>query len=358
VRQVLSAVNMTWEHQSEAREALHAIVSDPGYGTPALSNAPLMANLLKDFLPDAPRERNVLIAAAEVDLASMLQAHVASGLDLHIAARLTAASFAATTAYTPETCAWAVDQLALALGLTARPHALTEPRPQKQAQVTEEPGPAGQYGQTEESRSAGQDQPATVTRPQPQDHAQVTEDPRLPGRNGQTEESRHAGQDQPATMTEPPPPAKRRSRRGWLYAVVAIAAVVAASIAVLVASLSNPTSSSSIPLLNGSYSGTYADTALGTHGELSIFNQREDTTTGTFTSSGTFETAGGTCSIQNTDGRIAADGKMTWITNYVQSTACNAGKAYVTGQLHDGVITGSWTNANPSIHDTGTFTLS
>ena len=313
---------MTWEHQSEAREALHAIVSDPGYGTAALSNALLMTNLLKDYLPDAPRERNVLIAAAEVDLASMLQAHVASGLDLHIAARLTAASFAATTAYTSETCAWAVDQLALALGLTARPHALTEPPSQKQAQVNEEPGPVG--------------------------------------RNGQTEASRPAGQDQPATMTEPPPPppAKRRSRRGWLYAAVAIAAVVAASIAVLVASLSNPTSSSSIPLLNSSYSGTYADTALGTHGQLSIFNQREDTTTGTFTSSGTFETAGRTCSIKNTNGRITADGKMTWITNYVQSNACNAGKAYVTGQLHDGVITGSWTNANPSIHDTGTFTLS
>jgi hypothetical protein len=357
---VLSAVSMTWEHQSEAREALHAIVSDPGYGTAALSNALLMTNLLKDYLPDAPRERNVLIAAAEADLASMLQAHVASGLDLHIAARLTAASFAATTAYTSETCAWAVDQLALALGLTARPHALTEPPPQKQAQVTEEPGPAGRNGQTEESRSAGQDQPATVTRPQPQDHVQVTEESRLPGRNGQTEASRPAGQDQPATMTEPPPPppAKRRSRRGWLYAAVAIAAVVAASIAVLVASLSNPTSSSSIPLLNSSYSGTYADTALGTHGQLSMFNQREDTTTGTFTSSGTFETAGRTCSIKNTNGRITADGKMTWITNYVQSNACNAGKAYVTGQLHDGVITGSWTNANPSIHDTGTFTLS
>ena len=318
---------MTWEHQSEAREALHAIVSDPGYGTAALSNAPLMANLLKDYLPDAPRERNVLIAAAEVDLASMLQAHVASGLDLHIAARLTAASFAATTAYTPETCAWAVDQLALALGLTARPHALTEPRPQKQAQVTEEPGPVGRNGQTEASRPAGQDQPATVTEPPP---------------------------PQP-----PPPPAKRRSRRGWLYAAMAIAAVVAASIAVLVASLSNPTSSSSsIPLLNSSYSGTYTDTTLGTHGQLSIFNQREDTTTGTFTSSGTIEEHGGTCSIQNTDGRITADGKMTWITNYEQSNACNAGKAYATGQLHDGVITGSWTNADPSIHDTGTFTLS
>jgi hypothetical protein len=365
VRQVLSAASMTWEHESEAREALRAIVSHPGYGNAALSNAPLMANLLKDYLPDAPRERNVLIAAAEADLASMLQAHVASGLDLHIAARLTAASFAATTAYTPETCAWAVDELALALGLTARPHALTEPQPQKQAQVTEEPGPLGRNGQTEASRPAGQDQPATVTVPRSQDHAQVTEEPGLPGRNGQIEASRPAGQDQPATVTEPPPPqpppppARRRSRKRWLYAAMAIAAVVAASIAVLVTSLSSPTSSSSsIPLLNSSYSGTYTDTTLKMSGKLTMSNTREDTTTGTFTSDGTIKTSGGTCFIHNTNGRITADGKMTWITDYEQGKLCITGKAYVTAQLHNGVITGSWTHADPSIHDTGTFTLS
>jgi hypothetical protein len=324
---VLSAASMTWEHESEAREALHAIISHPGYGNAALSNAPLMANLLKDYLPDAPRERSVLIAAAEADLASMLQAHVASGLDPPTAARLTTASFAKTTAYTPETCAWAVDELALALGLTARPHTLDEPRPEEHAPVTEELG--------------------------------------LPGRNGQAEVTRTTGQDQPAPMTEPPPseppppPARRRSRKRWLYAAMAIAAVVAASIAVLVTSLSNPTSSSSsIPLLNSSYSGTYTDTTLRISDELTISNTHEDTTTGTFTSDGTIKTSGGTCFIHNTNGRITADGKMTWVTNYEHGNACIPGKANVTAQLHNGVITGSWTHADPSIHDTGTFTLS
>lgn len=149
----------------------------------------------------------------------------------------------------------------------------------------------------------------------------------------------------------------------WMIAIIGgtIAAILAAAaIGVwkgIISSSPRP-SSSSIPLLNSSYSGTYTDTSLGTHGQLTIFNQREDTTTGTFTSSGTIETARGACSIQNTNGQITADGKMTWITNYEQSNACNAGKAYATGQLHDGVITGSWTNADPSIHDTGTFTLS
>ena len=149
----------------------------------------------------------------------------------------------------------------------------------------------------------------------------------------------------------------------WMVAIIGgtIAAILAAAaIGVwkgIVSSSSTP-SSSSIPLLNNSYVGPYADTTQGTHGQLAITNTRENTATGTFTSSGTIETPGGTCSIQNTNGQITADGKMTWTTNYEQSSACNAGKAYATGQLHDGVITGSWTNADPSTHDTGTFTLS
>ena len=117
-------------------------------------------------------------------------------------------------------------------------------------------------------------------------------------------------------------------------------------------------SSSSIPLLHSSYNGTYIDTTHGTHGQINISNMSENTSTGTFISSGTFETAGGTCFVQNTNGLITADGKMTWVVNYEQSDACSAGKAYATGQLNDGVITGSWTNADPSIQDTGTFTLS
>jgi len=117
-------------------------------------------------------------------------------------------------------------------------------------------------------------------------------------------------------------------------------------------------SSSSIPPLHRSYSGTYTDTILRAQGRLTMSDVSENTTTGTFTASGTIETAGGTCFIQNTNGLITADGKMTWVVTYEQSTACNVGAANVTGQLNDGVITGAWTNADPSIQDTGTFTLS
>jgi len=117
-------------------------------------------------------------------------------------------------------------------------------------------------------------------------------------------------------------------------------------------------SSSSIPFLYRSYSGTYTDTTLGKSGQLTMSDVSENTSTGTFTASGTIETPGGTCFIQNTNGLITAEGKMTWVVTYEQSTACNAGAANVTGQLTDGVITGTWTNADPSIQDTGTFTLS
>jgi hypothetical protein len=48
--------SVPWDAQGEAHAALRAIVADPRYGPPALSNAQIMTNLLKDMLPDAPRE--------------------------------------------------------------------------------------------------------------------------------------------------------------------------------------------------------------------------------------------------------------------------------------------------------------
>jgi hypothetical protein len=59
----------SWEHQREVRDALQTIVSDPQLGVAALSSAQTMSNLLKDLLPDAPRETSVLVAAAEAGLA-------------------------------------------------------------------------------------------------------------------------------------------------------------------------------------------------------------------------------------------------------------------------------------------------
>ena len=110
--------DMSWEHASQARAALNAIVTDPDHGVAALSNAQTMSNLLKDYLPDAPREKSILVAAAEAGLADTLRDHVAQGMDPNTAIRLTASSFSSSTPFTPEACNWVTDEIAVALGIS------------------------------------------------------------------------------------------------------------------------------------------------------------------------------------------------------------------------------------------------
>jgi len=109
---------MAWEHAAEARAALNAIVTDPDHGVDALSSPRTMSNLLKDLLPDAPREKNLLVAAAEAGLADSLREHVAQGMDSGTAIRLTASSFSARTPLTPDACNWVTGEIALALGIS------------------------------------------------------------------------------------------------------------------------------------------------------------------------------------------------------------------------------------------------
>ena len=106
-----------WGEGDEAQQALRAIVSNPVYGVPALSNAPIMANLLKDLLPDAPREAGLLIAAAGAGLADKLRDHVSQGVDARTAISLSASSLGLVTAYAPEVCEWVSAEFAVALGL-------------------------------------------------------------------------------------------------------------------------------------------------------------------------------------------------------------------------------------------------
>src|SRR5215471_963521 len=107
-----------WENAEQARAALTSIVSDPEYGAAALSSPRTMSNLLKDLLPDAPREKTVLVAAAEAGLAETLRDHVAQGVDSDTAVRLTASTFSSSTSFTPEACSWVASELAVALGIS------------------------------------------------------------------------------------------------------------------------------------------------------------------------------------------------------------------------------------------------
>ncbi len=111
--------SMPWDAQGEAHAALRTIVDDSRYGPATLSNAQTMTNLLKDMLPDAPRESSVLVAASDVGVPGILQAHISNGMDLATASRLAAGSFENQTALTPEACNWAVGAFASALRLDA-----------------------------------------------------------------------------------------------------------------------------------------------------------------------------------------------------------------------------------------------
>ena len=106
-----------WEHQREVRDALRTIVADPQLGVAALSSAQTMSNLLKDLLPDAPRETSVLVAAAEAGLAQTLLDHVGQGMEVATASSLAASALAARTPFTTDACNWAAGELAVALGL-------------------------------------------------------------------------------------------------------------------------------------------------------------------------------------------------------------------------------------------------
>src|SRR5215469_15911523 len=97
--------SMPWDAQGETQAALRTIVADPCYGPAALSNAQTMTNLLKDMLPDAPRESSVLVAASEAGVAGILQSNVSQGMDLSTASRLAAGTLENRTALTPDACA-------------------------------------------------------------------------------------------------------------------------------------------------------------------------------------------------------------------------------------------------------------
>ena len=149
-----------WDAQGEAQVALCTIVADPRYGPAALSNAQTMTNLLKDMLPDAPRESSVLVAASEAGVAGLLQSNLSQGMDVATASRLAAGSFENRTALTPDACSWAVGVLASALRLDA-----VQPAPPSPAYDI--PRPGGDNQQTMESRPASAPPPWVAPAPVP-----------------------------------------------------------------------------------------------------------------------------------------------------------------------------------------------
>ena len=176
-----------WDPRGEALTALRAIAADPQYGAEALSSAQMMTNLLKDMLPDAPREANVLITAAGAGVPTALQGYLAQGMDAGTATQLAAGVLADRTALTADACAWATSSLATALLPLAAPPQASVPAgtaplpgsdhptmaPQGTGPAAYGPGAAG-YGPVAyapaATLAAGRDQgrrPASASRPRP-----------------------------------------------------------------------------------------------------------------------------------------------------------------------------------------------
>jgi Tol biopolymer transport system component len=107
-----------WEHADQARDALRAILDDPGLGIAVLSSGRLAANVLEDMLPEAPRERAVLVMAAQAGLASALRQYVQQGIDPATAVSLAASSLENASPLDPDACRWVVTELAAAIGLS------------------------------------------------------------------------------------------------------------------------------------------------------------------------------------------------------------------------------------------------
>ncbi len=161
----------TWDADGAAAAALRTVQAD--YGTAGLSNSQLMASMLKDLAPEAPREASVLVAAADADLARVLKDRADQGVPLATAVQQAAAVLEDRTGLAPEACRWAATAIGMALGMRADAAANggraatssdeTQPRGAQGAKLASLPvdaatiGPAG--GQADGRPGASRQQP-------------------------------------------------------------------------------------------------------------------------------------------------------------------------------------------------------
>jgi hypothetical protein len=109
---------MTATPLGDAREVaavLREIVA--AYGPEALSDPATMSGWLADVFPGSPQTTRALIAAAQDQVGSALLERIGQGVDARTAARLVASSFAVTSMFQPDICAWTVGVIATALDL-------------------------------------------------------------------------------------------------------------------------------------------------------------------------------------------------------------------------------------------------
>ena len=102
------------DEQGEAHEALNSAVAN--YSPRILENPQMLGNVVTDLLPDLPRERSLLIAAAEAGVAADLSQHVRNqNLDPGTAVQLVARMLADKKAIDPVASMWVTTEYARAL---------------------------------------------------------------------------------------------------------------------------------------------------------------------------------------------------------------------------------------------------
>jgi Fibronectin type III domain len=121
-----------WQDSGQAPAALAQVLAE--HGSAGLSNAQIMAGMLKDLMPNAPRETNVLVQAAEVGLAQTLQDRLSQGLAPDAAVAMAARTLQEQTGLGQDASLWAAATIGSAMGLL----------PSRQpGQTAELPDPAG-----------------------------------------------------------------------------------------------------------------------------------------------------------------------------------------------------------------------
>jgi hypothetical protein len=112
----------SFDADGEAHEALSTAVNS--YGVRVLSDPRVLGNLVTDLLPDLPRERSLLVTAAEAGVAAELSQHVeGQHLDVETAVALVARSLTESRMLDPAASIWVSTEYAQALGYQVRPQA-------------------------------------------------------------------------------------------------------------------------------------------------------------------------------------------------------------------------------------------
>jgi hypothetical protein len=123
--------------QGEAHAALNSAVAD--FSKRVLSDPRLLGNVVGDYLPDWPRERDLLVTAAQADVAGELTRNVEQQhLDPDTAVQLVARSLSDRKAIDSTASIWVTTEYAKALGYPVRAAASPTQPPRVLRSITDE----------------------------------------------------------------------------------------------------------------------------------------------------------------------------------------------------------------------------